>query len=270
MKQTIKILTLTSVALLAVDVIAVDLANVNGKTVTDKDVQTALSGFNEGQRRQILNDSNSKREIVNTLIQQEIMVQEAEKQKLDQDPDYQTALRAFRRQYLTTKLIQKNVAPKVTDASAKKFYALNKRRYSTDKVQVQHILLSDEKAALDIMKQAKAGADFQTLAEKHSRDPSAKNNRGDIGVLTRDSPFVPQFKNAAFDGKKGEIVGPVKTTYGYHVIKIVDKDVGKTLNYEEVELAVKAELQKELLDNYIIQLKKQAAVKADDKAIEKL
>lgn len=269
-KESIKILTLTVAGLFATNAIAVDLAHVNNKVITDKDVQTALSGFNEGQRRQILNDMNSKREIVNTLIEQELMVQEAEKQKLDQDSDYQTALKAFRRQYLTGKLISKNVAPKITETSAKKFYTLNKKRYSTDKVQVQHILVADEKAALDLMKKARGGEDFQTLAEKYSKDPSAKNNRGDIGVITRDSPFVAPFKNAAFDAKKGEITGPVKTLYGYHIIKVIDKDVGKALNYEEVELAVKNELQKELLDNYIIQLKKQAAIKAEEKAIEKL
>lgn len=270
-----KSLTTASVVLIfasgATSAFAVDLAKVNGKVISDRDVQLSLSGFNEGQKRQLLGDANSRREIVSNLIEQELLLQEGERQKLDQDAEYKQALNAFRRQYLTQKVLAKNVQPKATAAAAKKYYEGNKRRYTTDKVQVQHILLADEKTANDVLRQAKApGADFQKLAERFSRDPSAKNNRGDVGVIMRDSPFVDEFKDAAFDGSKGEIVGPVKTTYGYHLIKIVDKQMGKTLGYPEVEMRVRSDLQKELISNYIIQLRKQAQVTIDNKAIDKL
>jgi parvulin-like peptidyl-prolyl isomerase len=156
----------------------------------------------------------------------------------------------------------------MSEASAKKYYGLNKRKYSTDKVQVQHILVSDEKTAIEILKQAKAkDADFQKLAERHSKDPSAKNNRGDVGVITRDAPFVDEFKDAAFNASKGEIVGPVKTQFGYHIIKVVDKQPGKVMGYDEVEMKVKADLQKEMVQNYVIQLKKGATLVFDDKGI---
>jgi parvulin-like peptidyl-prolyl isomerase len=207
---------------------AVDVAKVNGKVITDSDVKASLAGFNEGQRRQILSDMSTRREVVNNLVDQELLIQEAEKQKLDKDAEYEIAFRAFRRQYLTDKVLSKNVRPKLSDAAAKKYYETNRRNYSTDKVQVQHILLSDEKTALEMLKQSKApGADFQKLAEKNSKDPSAKNNRGDIGVITRDSPFVAAFKDAAFNAKAGEIIGPVKTQFGYHVIKVLEKGPGK-------------------------------------------
>lgn len=247
---------------------AVDVAKVNGKTITDADVKASLAGFNEGQRRQILSDMSTRREVVNNLVDQELLIQEAEKQKLDKDSEYETAFRAFRRQYLTDKVLSKNVRPKLSEASAKKFYEINRRNYSTDKVQVQHILLSDEKTAAEILKQAKApGADFQKLAEKNSKDPSAKNNRGDIGVITRDSPFVAAFKDAAFAAKAGEIIGPVKTQFGYHIIKILDKGTGKILNYDEVELRVKSDLQREMVQNYVTQLKKSAGVVVDEKGM---
>jgi parvulin-like peptidyl-prolyl isomerase len=199
------------------------------------------------------------------------MIQEAEKQKLDKDKDYEVAYKAFRRSYMTEKLLAKNVKPKITVAAAKKYYEMHKRNYSTDQVQVQHILLSDEKTALEVLKEAKAkGADFQKLAEKYSKDPSAKNNRGDVGVITHDAPFVEEFKDAAFNAGQGEIVGPVKTQFGYHIIKVVDKKPGKVLGYDEVEMKVHADLQKEAVQNYIIQLKKGAAVMFDDKGIASL
>lgn len=255
----------------AVPAYAIDLAKVNGRVITDKDVKAALGSFNDGQRRQILEDKNSKKQVVANLIERELMMQEAEKQKLDKDAEYQEAMEQFKRQFLTRKLVEKNVGPKVTNSAAKKYYELNKRRYSTDKVQVQHILVQDEKAAQDILKKAAApGADFQKLAEEFSKDPSAKNNRGDLGVITRDSPLVDEFKEAAFGGKVGEVVGPVKTMYGYHLIKIVDKKVGKVLNYDEVELQVKNDLRTDLVNDYVVQLRKQAAVTVDDKAVGKL
>lgn len=272
MIQNVKFLTVVALVMGAVSPAwAIDLAKVNGKAITDRDVGAALGGFNEGQRRQLLADPNSRREIVSNLIEQELLIQEGEKQKLDQDNDYKVALAAFRRQYLTQKVLSKNVAPKVTDTAVKKFYEANKRKFSTDKVQVQHILVSDEKAANDVLKQVRApGADFQKVAERVSKDPSAKNNRGDVGVITRDSPFVDEFKDAAFDGNKGEIVGPVKTLYGYHIIKIVDKQIGKTLGFPEVESRVRADMQREAVSLYIIQLRKQAQVSLDEAAINKL
>ena len=268
----VKILAVGILASLTVSsAFAVDVAKVNGKVITDADVKASLAGFNEGQRRQILNDLTTRREVVTNLVDQELLIQEAEKQKLDKDSGYETAFRAFRRQYLTDKVLAKSVRPKMNEAAAKKFYETNRRTYSTDKVQVQHILVSDEKTALEMMKQAKvAGADFQLLAEKNSKDPSAKNNRGDVGVITRDAPFVAAFKDAAFGANVGEIVGPVKTQFGYHIIKVIDKRPGQVLNYDEVELRVKADLQREMVQNYVTQLKKSAGVQFDDKAISSI
>lgn len=267
--KNLAVLALTTLPILSA--LAVDVAKVNGKIITDKDVRASLAGFNEGQRRQILNDLTARREVVGNLVDQELLIQEAEKQKLDKDSDYETAFRAFRRQYLTDKLLSKNVRAKLNEATAKKYYEGNRRQYSTDKVQVQHILLSDEKTALEVLKQAKApNADFQKLAETLSKDPSAKNNRGDLGVITRDAPFVASFKEAAFAAKVGDIIGPVKTQFGYHVIKILDKAPGKVLNYDEVELRVKADLQREMVFNYVTQLKKSAGIVVDDKAISSI
>ena len=250
---------------------AAELAKVNGKQITDRDVQLALSNINEGQKKNLLKDVNSKREIVSSLVEQELLSQEGEKQKLDQDQEYKDALMVFRKQYLATRVLQKNLSSKMSDAAAKKYYDGHKSKYSTDQVHAQHILLSDEKDAKEVLKRAQApNANFQELAEKLSKDPSAKNNRGDLGVINRDSPFVPEFKDAAFAGAKGSIVGPIKTMYGYHVIKVVDKRVGKPLEYHEVELRVKNDMRQDLVQAYLADIKKTAKIQIDEKAIEKL
>ncbi len=268
MKRFVKLMALGISAVFVFSAVAADVAKVNSKVITDADVKKSLATLNEGQRRQILSDMNSRREVVHNLVDQELLIQEAEKQKLDKDAEYQNALNAFRRQFLADRLVAKSVRPKLTESAAKRYYQMHRRDYSTDQVHIQHILVSDEKTAREVLKLAKApGADFQKLAETRSQDPSAKNNRGDIGLVTRDAPFVAEFKEAAFNGKKGQIIGPVKTAFGYHLIKIIDSRPGKVYGYEEVELKVKSDLQKEMVANYITRLKKGATVSFNESAI---
>lgn len=249
---------------------AVDLAKVNGKSITDGDVKGALMGMNEGQRQSFLADPASRRQVLLSLVDQELLQQQAEKEKLDQDAEYKQALAMFRRSYLADRILQKNIGLKLNDAAARKHYDAHKSRYSTDQVQVQHILASDEVQARELLQKAKApNADFEELAEKFSRDPSAKNNRGSIGWILRDAPYVEEFKEAAFSGKPGEILGPVKTIFGYHLIKVVDRKVGKQLEYTEVELRVRNDLRQELVQGYLGKLKQQAKIQVDDKALNK-
>jgi peptidyl-prolyl cis-trans isomerase C len=247
-----------------------EVATVNGKTITDKDMVQALGSVNETQRKDVLDDANSRRQLLNSLIEQELLIQESEKEKLDQDADYKTAVDAFRRQYLTNRVLSKNLSGKFTESAAKRYYENHKNRYSTEQVHAMHILVSDESKAMEVMKMAQApNADFQALAEKYSKDPSAKNNRGDIGFFGRDR-MVAEFTNAAFGAKDGEIVGPVKTAYGYHIIKVLEKKAGKVLEYSDVESKVKSDLQQELASSYMTNLRSQAKISIDDKALNKM
>jgi len=250
---------------------AADLAKVNGRAVTDQDLRDALSSYNEGQRETLLKDKTTRRQVLINVIDQMLLMQQGEKEKLDQDKEYKQAADLFRRQYLANRVLQKNLSGKLTDASAQKYYELHKNRFSTDQARAQHILLADENQAKDVMKKAKeANADFEALAEKHSKDPSAKNNRGDVGMITRDSAFVKEFKDAVFNTEPGQIIGPVKTTFGYHVIKVIERKIGKPLSYSEVELKVKNEMQAELIQTYVGKLKGQAKISIDEKQLEKM
>jgi parvulin-like peptidyl-prolyl isomerase len=247
-----------------------EVAKVNGKTITDKDMVQALGSVNETQRKDVLDDANSRRQLLNSLIEQELLIQESEKEKLDQDPEYKAALEGFRKQYLTNRVLAKNLAGKFTESAAKRYYDNHKTRYSTEQVHAMHILVSDESKALEIKKMAEEPkADFQALAEKYSKDPSAKNNRGDIGFFGRDR-MVSEFTSAAFAAKDGEIVGPVKTAYGYHIIKVIEKKAGKILEYSDVESKVKSDLQQELASTYMTNLRGQAKISIDDKALSKM
>ena len=120
-----------------------------------------------------------------------------------------------------------------------------------------------------IEKASKPDADFQALAEKNSKDPSAKSNRGDLGFFGRDR-MVKEFTDAAFNAKVGSIVGPVKTTYGYHVIKVIERKSGKVMPFEDVEMRVRTDYRQQLVKNIVAEYKKSAKIQVDDAALNAL
>jgi len=135
---------------------AISIATVNGKAITEKDLMGALTGLNEGQKANVIKDSNSRKQVLSNVIDQEVLVTEAEKEKLDQEQEYKDALANFRKQYLTSKVLQKNLANRITDSAAKKYYDSHKNRYSSDLVHAQHILVSDEQQAREVLKKRKS------------------------------------------------------------------------------------------------------------------
>jgi len=260
----------SSVSVLAVQAHAAVLATVNKKQLTDSDLKVALGQFNEGQRNNILKDPTNRRQILLGMIDQELLNQEAERQKLAEDEQIKSAVEAFRRQQVVARLLEKNLSGQVTQAAAKKFYEQNRTLFNTDQVRAQHILVATDVEARDILKKtSEPKADFQKLAEQFSRDPSAKNNRGELGFFTRDQ-LDAEFTKASFAASPGDVVGPIKTVYGYHIIKVIEKKPGKTMTFEEAELKATGLLRQKVGQDYLAKLREQAKINIDDKTIDKL
>lgn len=147
----------------------------------------------------------------------------------------------------------------ITEDKLKDYYALNKKTFEKpERVKASHILiqadasptsptgLTDEaaqKLAADILAKVKAGGDFSALARQYSADPGSKTNGGNLDWFGKGA-MVPEFEKAAFALPKGGISGPVKTQFGYHIIKVTDKDSGFTASFAAVKDKVLAELQK--------------------------
>jgi parvulin-like peptidyl-prolyl isomerase len=167
-------------------------------------------------------------------------------------------------------LLEQQLGSKVSEDAARKFYKSNQLLFSTEQVRAQHILVQTDAEAREMLKKASApGADFQKLAEQFSRDLSAKNNRGELGYFSRDQ-LSEEFTKAAFGASTGDIVGPVKTLYGYHIIRVMDKKPGRVQNFAEVEMKARALLRQQLLGQYVAKLRGAAEIKVDEKALEKL
>ncbi len=151
--------------------------------------------------------------------------------------------------------IESGGTPTVTEGDVRAFYEKNPERFrQAEAVRASHILIrakpGDEaarKAArariVALHKQAKAGRDFADLARRHSEDGSAQSG-GDLGFFTKDR-MVPEFADAAFAMKPGDVSNIVETSYGYHIIKLADRRPGATVPLEEVTGQVRQFLSEE-------------------------
>jgi peptidyl-prolyl cis-trans isomerase D len=141
----------------------------------------------------------------------------------------------------------------ISDAELKKQYDANKQQYEVpNQVHVQHILFRTvgqpdaaveeiRKKAEDVLKQAKKGAKFDDLAKKYSEDPGSKEKGGDLGWI-RQGQTVPEFEKTAFSLAPGQISDLVKTQYGFHIIKVLEKQTAHTKPFEEVKDSIRTPL----------------------------
>lgn len=131
----------------------------------------------------------------------------------------------------------------VSDADVQAFYEQNQAtRY--DKVRASHILVDSKERADELMAQARAGADFAKLAEEHSSDTGSATQGGDLGEFTR-GRLVPEFEEAAFGADVGDLVGPIETQFGWHLILITSR-TRQTL--DDVRDEITTELSQERLN----------------------
>jgi peptidyl-prolyl cis-trans isomerase C len=234
---------------------AVELAKIGSKSITDQYVKDAMEGLPQGQKQQLNNEDSAKMRVIENMVVEELFVQEGEKAGIAKDPEFVKAIDRARRQLLAQRFLQKHVQPKITDANVKDFFEKNKNRYSQDEVKASHILVKTEAEAKEVYAKAKGGEDFQVLAKKYSTDPSAAQNMGDLGYFTR-SRMVPEFAEQAFKMKTGEISEPVKTVFGYHIIKVTDTRKGKAVSFNDVKDQVRADYQNMAVSELIDSLKK--------------
>lgn len=154
---------------------------------------------------------------------------------------------------------------KVTDEELKKYYNEYK-----PKVRASHILVDDEKTAKEIKAKLEKGEDFAKLAKQYSKDTVSAQNGGDLGWFGP-GKMVEEFEKAAYTLNVGEISNPVKTQFGYHIIKVTDKE--KKKSFDEMREEIEYEVKKSKLDTSKVQSKldelmKDANVDIKDKALK--
>jgi len=232
------------------------VARVNGKVLTEADMRLAeaeigadLGSLTGAQRRYVL---------VEYLIENQLFADAAEGDKLSSGASFDERMAYWRRRALRDAYFDTAVKGSVGEAAAKTYYDDQLKGFKPEEeAQARHILVDSEDKAKDLITKLKGGADFAQLAKENSKDPGSKDDGGMLGYFSR-GQMVPQFEKAVFELKVGELSAPVKTQFGWHVIKLENRREKKPPTFDEV---------KERLVNAMIQSKaKSVATELHDKA----
>jgi len=201
-----------------------------------------------------------KDRLLENMINQKLLYGEALKLNLEKDPAVKKQIEEATKEILIKDYIRKEIEQKVavSDADAKSYYDGNKDKFrEPEKLKVSHILVNNEAEAKDILASLKGGADFAALAKEKSKCPS-KDRGGDLGLLAK-GQTVPEFEQAAFALQPGQLSEVVKTQFGYHIIKVTEKQPEKERSFDEAKEQIKqtllAQKQKEQFDSLLKELK---------------
>lgn len=235
---------------------AQNVAIVNGKAVPKSRVTTLLDQVTRnGQPVTPDLEKRAKDEVV----LREIFAQAAEKQGVPATADFKAQLELLRQTVLIRQLFadyQKKHQPTDTEIQAE--YDKAKAAASGTEYHARHILVESEDEANKLIAQLKGGANFEDLAKKFSKDPGSAEKGGDLDFAKPDA-YVPEFGKALASLKKGEITQtPVKTQFGYHIIKLEDTRQAEFPALADVKAQIVQRLAQEKLEQYQDQLRKSA------------
>ncbi len=226
------------------------LATVNGKALTEKDL--ALAETEVGGNLGDLPPATKRRALVEYLIENQLFADAAESAKMGDGTPFADKMAYYRRRALRELYFDANVKNAISEGAAKTFYDDRVKSVKPEEeVQARHILLESEDDAKDMSERIARGADFAELAKEHSRDPGTKAQGGMLGYFSK-GQMVPVFEQAAYSLEKGEVSEPVKSRFGWHLIKLEDKRQKPLPKFEEV---------KEQILNNMIHSKAQAVAK---------
>lgn len=235
------------------------LAKVDGRSITLGDVLAMRDQL--GPQAQMAPPEALMPQILEQLINRDLVAARARKDGLDKDPELKKQLAAFELRMLQQLWLLRKIETEVTPASLKAAYeARIKAAGALEEVKASHILVKGEAEAKEVITALAKGQGFAKLAAEKSVDPSAKTNAGDLGWFKRDQ-MVPAFADAAFAMKKGETSKePVKSDFGWHVIRVEDRRTGAPPPFEELEEELRDEQASLVIRKLMADLRKDAKV----------
>lgn len=234
------------------------VAVVNGKEIKKSDVVQLQQTL--PQLRQVPLEMVYE-QLVDHLVNSRLVTAQARKQKLQDDPMVKERLKDIENQLIQQAYLAKRVDAEVTEDKLRKRYkAFLEENPPEEEVHARHVLLETEEAAKEVIKELSGGKDFAEVAKERSTGPSAQSG-GDLGYFAKDA-MVPEFAEAAFAMKPGEVSKePVKTQFGWHVIKVEDRRLGEPPAFEEVKDQLKGEMAEQVVTKLITDLRDKAKVK---------
>ena len=241
------------------------LAKVNGAEIRQSDL--ALAEEELGPSLAQMDPSTKRENVLAFLIDMKIVAKAAEDKKVENNEDFKKRLAFTRNRLLMDSLLATEGKAATTDDAMKKVYEeASKQITGEQEVHARHILVESEDDAKAVAAELKKGADFAELAKKKSKDPGASDG-GDLGFFTKEQ-MVPEFSAVAFTLEPGKISDPVKSQFGWHLIKVEEKRSRQAPAFEQVKAQIETYVTRKAQADYVAKLREAAKVERMDKPAE--
>lgn len=246
-------------ALAALPVAAKTLAKIDGVEITEEDAKVAAEDLAPVLPPQLQQPGPARDAyILDYLIDAKLVGREAEKEKFGEGEEFARKLAYQRQKIMMEALLAKLGKDAVTDAAMRKVYDdAAKAQKPEEEAHARHILVPTEDEAKAVVKRLEAGEDFVKVATEVSKDPGSPG--GDLGWFTRDK-MVKEFADAAFALEKGKLSAPVKSQFGWHVIRLEDKRTKAFPPYETVKDQIERYVQQKAQAELIMKLRAAAKI----------
>lgn len=238
------------------------IARVDGMSITEREI--ALATEDLGERLAQLPDERKRDEVVNYLVDLKLGAKAAIAAKTADSPDFAARLAYFREKVLLDQYLTAEARKAATPEAARKLYdETTKAMAPEEEVNARHILVEDEAQAKAVAERLKKGEDFAKVAAELSKDPGSGKEGGSLGWFTKDR-MVPEFAEVAFKLNKGQVSDPVKSQFGWHIIKLEDKRAKPLPDFAAVKPQIDQYLERKAQQDIIVALREKAKVERLD------
>jgi peptidyl-prolyl cis-trans isomerase C len=238
------------------------VARVNGTEIRQSDLVIAEEDL--GENVQGMDPATKREQLVAYVTDVILVTQAAEKRNLQDNDEFKRRQAFLRNKLLMGLMLQTRAKDAVTDEEMKKVYdEAVKSMTAEEEVHALHILVETEDEAKAIVEQLKGGADFATLAKEKSKDPGAADG-GDLGYFVK-GQMVPEFSEVAFKMYAGQVSNPVKTQFGWHIIKVEDKRTRAMPEFDKVKDQIASYVARKAQTEFVAQLRESAKIERLDK-----
>jgi peptidyl-prolyl cis-trans isomerase C len=237
------------------------VARVNGVDIRESDL--AMAEQDIGQNLQNAPPETQREQLIAYVTDIILVAQAGDAKKLGDDADFKHHLAFIRNKMLMGLQLREEAKGAVTDEAEQKLYEeAVKPMGAEEEVHARHILVESEDEAKAILEQIKNGGDFAALAKEKSKDPGAADG-GDLGYFTKDQ-MVPEFSEVAFKMYPGQLSNPVKTQFGWHIIKVEDKRMRPVPELASIKEQIDTYLVRRAQSEYVAKLRQTAKIERLD------
>jgi peptidyl-prolyl cis-trans isomerase C len=237
------------------------LAKVNGAEIKKSDVTMAEEEL--GPSLAQMDPATKDENVLSFLIDMKIVAKAAEDKKVADSEEFKKRLAFARNRLLMDSLLAQEGKAATTDDAMKKVYEeASKQITGEQEVRARHILVETEDEAKAVKAELDKGADFAELAKKKSKDPGSADG-GDLGFFTKEQ-MVPEFSAVAFALDPGKISDPVKSQFGWHIIKVEEKRNRKAPDFDQVKAQIENYVTRKAQADYVAKLRTEAKVERLD------